>query len=174
MSVDEATDGVRVAPVSNDEWQIVAWLWQAFRQDLAPIVEGLPYSDGRYQAAELNGYPSVDGAGYLAWRPHPKTGEDAPVGFAVVNGLRGDLRSIVGFWVAPAARRYGVGRTLAVDVLSRHSGPWLIGFQHDNVAAGAFWRAVADTAFGAGRWTEEVRPVNGRPDVPPDHMIQSG
>ena len=44
---------------------IVAWLWQAFRQDLAPIVSGLPYADGRYQAAELLRFPSSDGAGYL-------------------------------------------------------------------------------------------------------------
>lgn len=165
--------GVRLAAVSNDEWQIVAWLWQAYRQDMAPIVEGLPYADGRYQAAELNNCPSPNGAGYLAWRSHPKTGEDAPVGFAVVDGLRRDRRSITGFWVAPAVRRYGVGRTLAIDVLSRHDDPWVIGFQHDNVGAGEFWRSVADTAFGAGRWTENLRAVPGRPDVPPDHFIQS-
>jgi predicted acetyltransferase len=164
---------VRVAEVSDDQWEIVAWLWQAFRHDLAPVVHGLPYADGRYQAAELRKYPSPDGTGYLAWRPHPTTGEDAPVGFAVVSGLEGDERSVAGFWVTPAARRDGVGRALAMAVLGRHEGPWVIGFQQDNRAAGVFWRSVADAAFGPGHWREIERPVPGMPHVPPDHLIES-
>lgn len=154
-----ASPPFEVRPVSDDQWPIVAWLWQAFRNDVALIVHGLPYADGRYQAAPLNPFPSPDGAGYLAWRAHPKTGEDAPIAFAVIDGLRGlhgARRSIVGFWVAPAARRDGVGRVLALDVLARHPGPWSIGFQHDNPAAGEFWRSVADEAFGAGRWRVEL------------------
>jgi GNAT superfamily N-acetyltransferase len=165
--------GVSVRPVRDDQWEIVAWLWQLFRHDLATIVHGLPYAGGRYQAAQLTRFPSPDGAGYLAWRAHPKTGEDAPVGFALVDGIEGDRRSVVGFWVAPVVRREGLGRRLAIDVLSRHAGPWSIGFQHDNVGAARFWRDVADEAFGPGRWSEEQRPVPGRPDVPPDHFIES-
>ena len=38
-----------VRRVGEDEWQIVAWLWQCFRHDLALVVSGLPYADGRYQ-----------------------------------------------------------------------------------------------------------------------------
>lgn len=117
--------------------------------------------------------PSSDSAGYLVWRPHPKTGEDAPVGFALVDGLERDRRSVVGFWVAPVVRREGVGRVLAVEVLSRHNGPWSIGFQHENVAAGVFWRDVANAVFSPGRWSEEQRPVPGLSDVPPDHFIES-
>lgn len=166
-------DRVTVRPVADGEWDVVAWLWQAFRHDLAPIVEGLPYADGRYQAGALRAFPSPDGAGYLALRPHPRTGEDAPVGFALVDGLRGPRRSVVGFWTAPVLRRTGLGRALALDVLARHPGPWTIGFQHDNTAAGAFWRSVADAAFGAGAWSERRRPVPTRPDVPPDHLIES-
>ena len=165
--------GLSIALVSDDQWDIVAWLWQAFRHDLALIVNGLPYADGRYQAAELKRYPSASGVGYLAWRPHPKTGESAPVGFALVNGLQDDRRSVTGFWVTPAVRRDGIGRALAIDVLSRHEGPWSIGFQHDNLGAGVFWRAIADEAFGAGRWTESLRQVPGLPGVPPDHFIES-
>jgi predicted acetyltransferase len=150
-----------------------AWLWQLFRHDLARIVSGLPYGDGRYQAAQLKRFPSPDTAGYLAWRPHPKTGEDAPVGIALVDGLEGDRRSVVGFWVAPVVRREGVGMQLAAEVLGCHHGPWSIAFQHDNVKAGAFWRGVADEVFGQGRWSEEERPVPGLPDVPPDHFIES-
>jgi hypothetical protein len=159
--------------VLDDQWGIVAWLWQLFRHDLASIVNGLPYADGRYQSAQLKELPSPKGAGYLAWRSHPKTGEDAPVGFAVVDGLESDRRSVVGFWVAPVVRRGGVGRRLAIEVLSRHEGPWSIAFQHENVDAGAFWRDVADAVFGPGQWSEEQRPVPGLPDVPPDHFIES-
>lgn len=168
-----SADRTRIRPVSDDQWGIVAWLWQLFRHDLATIVNAFPYADGRYQSAQLKAFPSPDGAGYLAWRAHPKTGEDAPIGFAVIDGLERDRRSVVGFWVAPTARRDGVGRMLAIDVLTRHDGPWSIGFQHDNVAAGVFWRGVADAVFGPGRWSESQRPVPGLPDVPPDHWIES-
>jgi hypothetical protein len=65
------------------------------------------------------------------------------------------------------------GPRLAIDVLSRHDGPWFIAFQHDNVSAGKFWRGVADEAFGPGQWSQEQRPVPGLPDAPPDHFILS-
>jgi predicted acetyltransferase len=160
-----------VEPVADDQWQIVAWLWQAFRHDLAPIVNGLPYADGRYQAAQLDAFPSADGAGYLAWRPHPNTGSTAPVGFALVTGLLGERRSVAGFWITPVLRGEGIGQLLAHHALIRHEGPWSIGFQHDNLAAGEFWRKVAVIEFGPGRWSEVQRPVPGLPDVPPDHFI---
>ena len=152
---------------------MLRWLWQAFRSDLAPIVHGLPYPDGRYQAAELDRLPHPDVVGYVARRPHPNTGEDAPIAFALVEGICSDTRSIGAFWVAPAARHGGVGRRLARDVLDRHPGPWTIPFQHDNEAAGAFWRRVADDAFGVQGWTEEQLAVPGKPHVPPDHWIRS-
>lgn len=179
MSSDElpgagsAPGRISVRAVADDQWHIVAWLWQLFRHDLAPIVHGLPYADGRYQAAQLAQFPSANGAGYLGWRPHPKSGVDAPVGFAVVDGLLAARRSVVGFWVAPVARHQGVGRLLAIDVLARHPGPWSIGFQQQNIAAGVFWRAVADEVFGPGRWSEIQRPVPGLANVPPDHFIES-
>lgn len=170
---DSSVADVHVRPVLDDEWAIVAWLWQAYRNDLAVVVNGLPYADGRYQKARLMKYPSLDVAGYLAWRAHPKTGEEAPIAFAVVEGLEGDRRSIEGFWVAPALRREGIGRQFALDILSRHDGPWTIVFQHDNFGALQFWRNVAECAFGSGRWSEEERAVPGLPDVPPDHYIFS-
>ena len=109
----------------------------------------------------------------MAWRAHPKTGEDAPIGFAVIKGLTGDRRSIEGFWVTPVVRREGVGTQFARQVLSRHEGPWTIAFQHDNTGAGIFWRTVANAVFGPGRWTEDERPVPGLPTAPPDHYIES-
>jgi ribosomal protein S18 acetylase RimI-like enzyme len=165
-------ESVRFSPVGERDWSVVAWLWQLFRHDLAPTVHGLPYADGRYQAAPLASLPSADGAGYLAWRPHPNTGLDAPVGFALVGGLLGERRSITGFWVTPVLRREGIGRALALHTLSRHPGPWSIGFQHENISAVRFWRAIADIAF-AGGWSEVRRPVPNRPHAPADHIIES-
>jgi len=169
--VPDAATEIRAA--RDDEWPVVAWLWQLFRHDLALVVDGRPYADGRYQHGLLDTAPSPDLAALLALQPHPKTGEQAPVGFAVVDGLTGERRSIAGFWTAPVVRRTGVGRALAVAALSAHPGPWRIGFQHDNTGAGAFWRRVADQAFGPRGWTEVRQPVPGLPDVPPDHLIDS-
>lgn len=160
-------------PVSDDEWSILAWLWQSYRHDLAKIVNGFPYADGRYQAATLNQFPMTDGVAYLAWRPHPKIGDDAPIAFALIKGLTGERRSIEGFWVTPAARGAGIGMTLAKRVLSLHEGPWVIAFQHDNVGAGVFWRRVANSVFGREQWSEEMRAVPGLPAAAFDHFIQS-
>ena len=165
--------GVTLDAVADSEWSIVAWLWQAFREDLSPVVHGLPYADGRFGAAPLEGFPSDDGVGYLARSPHPNSGAPAPVAFALVSGLRGPSRSLAAFWVAPPLRRTGLGRALALAVLDRHPGPWQIGFQHDNRGAGAFWRRVADAAFGPGGWAETEESVPGRPHVAPDHFIRT-
>jgi predicted acetyltransferase len=162
-------------PVADDQWPLVAWLWQAYRGDLAPIVQGLPYADGRYAHGPLDAYPAPDRAGYLAWQPHPNTGEEAPVGLALVSGLGGERRHVDAFWTAPAARRGGLGLRLAAYVVARHPGPWAIAFQHDNPAAGAFWRRVATELFGQEgvAWTEERRPVPGKLEVPPDHWVET-
>ena len=85
---------IDIRPVSESEWSTLGWLWQCFRHDLALVVGGLPYPDGRYQTRGLPEGPTADVAAYLAWRPHPRTNEPAPVGFAVVDGLAQERRSI--------------------------------------------------------------------------------
>lgn len=161
-----------VRPVAADQWDVVAWLWQDFRHDLGTAVQGFPYADGRYQHALLDSYPRADRVGYLLWQPHPRTGEDAPVAFALVSGLDAGRCGLDAFFVVPAARRGGLGLRFALDVIGRHPGAWEVGFQHDNAAAGAFWRRVAEAAWG-GAWAETTEPVRGRPDVPPDHWIRT-
>lgn len=162
-----------IAPVADHEWAVVGWLWQAYREDVAELVDGLPYADGRYQYGELAPFPSADAAGYLGWRPHPRTGEQAPVGFALVSGLLGPRYSMTAFWVAPAARRTGVGFALARHAVAAHPGPWTIAFQHDNRAAAGLWRKVADDSFGVGGWVETERPVVRAPWASPDHWIET-
>jgi len=162
---------VDIRPVAGDQWGIVAWLWQDFRHDLGAVVNGFPYADGRYRHEWLDQHPRPDGAGYLAWAPHPNTGEDAPVAFALVTGVGGERLGMQAFFVVPAARRSGLGRRFALDVIARHPGPWEIAFQHDNVGAGHFWRVVATEAWGDA-WAETEEPVPGK-DVPPDHWIRT-
>lgn len=158
--------------VADHEWSVVARLWQDFRHDLAPVVNGFPYADGRYRHAWLDDYPAPDRCGYLARAAHPNTGESAPVGFALVRGLDDDVRTMQAFFVVPAARRGGLGLDLALDVIRRHPGPWVVPFQHDNLPARSFWPRVATAAWG-DRWVETTEPVPGRPDSPPDHWIRT-
>ncbi len=154
-----------VRPVAgDDDWSVVAWLWQAFRHDLAPIVGAYPRADGRYNHTWLDEWAASDDAtAYVAWH------DEAPVGFAIVNRLQDGPRGMGAFWVAPVVRRTGLGRRLARDVIGRHPGDWDIAFQQDNLGAGRFWRLVADELLTD--WTEEARPVPGKPDVPPDTWI---
>ncbi len=160
-----------IRPVAEDQWSIVAWLYQDFRHDLASVVNGFPYSDGRYRHEWLDEYPAADRFGYLVWAPHPNHSDElAPIAFALVKQVDESHRELAALFVVPAARYDGLGRRLALDVLGRHPGQWSIAFQHDNVAARGLWRKVAREAFDDG-WTEEQRPVPGKPDVPPDHWI---
>lgn len=168
-----ASAALQLEPVKDTEWDVLRWVWQLFRYDLAAVTDAYPYGDGRYQARILDGTPSPDLAAYIVWRPHPKTSERAPVAFALVDGLTGPRRSIAGFWVLPKLRRTGAGRELALEVLRTHPGPWLIGFQHNNTSAGPFWRSVAEQAFGEKQWIETRSPIASRPDEPPDHIITS-
>ena len=124
----------------------MAWLWQAYRSDLAPIVRGLPYADGRYAHGPLDGYPGPDRAGYLGLAAAPEHRLRRPVGFALVSGLDGERCHMDAFWTAPVARRGGLGLELASYVIEQHPGPWTIAFQHDNTAAEGFWRRVATAA----------------------------
>ena len=163
---------VQFARVEDDQWEIVAWLWQAFRNDLAPVLNAFPYADGRYRHARLEEYPGPDREGWLAWDPHPNTGELAPTGFSLVSGIGTPAQALAEFFVVPAARRGGTGRQLAGHVLAQHPGPWTVAFQHDNEAAGRFWRAVFTTAFDDG-WAETEERVPGKPHLPPDHWIRS-
>jgi predicted acetyltransferase len=162
-----------IRPVQGPEYEVLAWLWQCFRHDLAGFVAGVPYPDGRYQPAGLPTGPSDDVAAYLVRQPHPRTGEPAPVAFVVVKGLTSDRNNLSAMWVTPTARSTGLGRQLALDVIRRHPGAWTMAFQAANERAVAFWRRTADEAFGAGNWREVERAVPGDRQLPPDHWIET-
>ncbi len=132
MTDDDAPGRVRASPLASirpvevGEWPIVAWLYQVFRHDLALVVRGLPYADGRYAHRPLDAYPSPDHHGYLAWRDHPNTSEPAPIAFALVERLAPSRWSLAAFWVSPVVRRDGVGSRLALETITRHQGTWEI------------------------------------------------
>jgi predicted acetyltransferase len=108
----------------------------------------------------------------LLWQPHPNTGEDAPVAFALIRDHATGTPYIQAFFVVPAARRGGLGLRFALDVIGRHAGSWQIPYQGGNAAAVGFWRSVARTAWGQN-WSESIEAVPGKPEVPPDHWIRS-
>lgn len=144
-------------------------LWPLFRHDMSEFDQVLPGPDGAFRRerleAALSGDP--DWAAYLLW-----SGEH-PAGLAFVRGLAGPARVLNSFFVVRGARRRGVGRHAARQVLARHPGCWEVAFQDTNPAAVRFWRRVATEATGraGATWTEELRPVPGRPELPPDSWI---
>jgi predicted acetyltransferase len=151
---------------------VVERLWQLYRHDLsefrgthgpAGFRGSLPDEDGLYHGRGL--VPFLEGdpdrAAYLFFDG------PSPVGFAFVAGVAGASRLMHEFFLVRGARGRGLAQAAAWDVLSRHPGEWEIPFQENNVAAARFWRGVASTAAGDA-WSEERRPVPGKPEVPPD------
>jgi predicted acetyltransferase len=107
----------------------------------------------------------VDRCGYLI------VSHEAPVGFAMVRGLSGQMRVVGEFFVVRAVRRRGVGRRAAAQLLRLHPGRWEIPFQEENPGAAGFWRRVAADLVGSS-WREDRRPVPGKPHLPPDVWLR--
>lgn len=140
-------------------------LWLLFRHDMSELTGTLPRPDGTYRAERLaSAFEDPDWAPYLL-----ATGEH-PVGLAFVRGLSGPKRVLASFFVVRGARRTGIGLRAARQVISLHPGPWEIAFQDANPPAVNLWRRVA-TELAGDAWTEERRPVPGRPDIAPDVWI---
>lgn len=141
-------------------------LWLLFRHDLSELTGTLPRPDGTFRSERLeSAFADED------WAPYLLTGGEHPVGLAFVRGVTGPTRVLNSFFVVRGARRTGIGRRAARHVLGLHPGPWEIAFQDANLPAVNFWRRVATDVAGDD-WTEQRRPVPGRPDVPPDVWIR--
>ncbi|GAA3487341.1 GNAT family N-acetyltransferase [Streptomyces cremeus] len=154
-----------VRPAYEADRPVLERLWLMFRHDLSEFGGQLPFADGTYRSDWLRmAFEEADRAPYLLL-----SGEH-PVGFALVRGLDGTTRVLNGFFVVRGARRSGIGLRAVAEVVARHPGPWEIAFQDANAGAVRFWRRVAAEIAGDA-WTEERRPVPGRPDLPPDVWI---
>jgi predicted acetyltransferase len=141
---------------------VVERLWQLYAHDLSEFRGAMPDHEGLFRPGRLPSYFSdADRCGYLIRHG------SAPAGFALVRGISEGPRVMGEYFVVRAARRQGVGREAAMQVLRTHPGSWEIPFQEQNPGAARFWRRVAEE-LAAASTREERRPVPGKPDVPAD------
>ncbi|MFD2082449.1 GNAT family N-acetyltransferase [Actinopolymorpha cephalotaxi] len=137
-------------------------LWQLYAHDLSEFRGTMPDAAGLFKWTRVPDYfDDPDRCGYLVLHG------SAPAGFALVRGLKDDSRLMGEFFVVRAVRRRGVGHDVALELLRLHPGRWEIPFQEENPGAARFWRRIA-TEVAGDRWTEERRPVPGKPQIPPD------
>lgn len=156
---------VTVRPADAADQPVLERLWLMFRHDMSEFQHQLPDAEGAFRSDRLRAaFQDADWAAYLL------TSGSHPVGLALVRNLSGRRRVLNSFFVVRAARGAGLGLRAVRDVVARHPGPWEVAFQDANTAAVRFWRRVATELTGDG-WTEERRPVPGRPDAPPDVWI---
>lgn len=161
------TAGVMLRAITPDDGALVDRLWQLYVHDLSQSRGSMPNAEGLFKH------------GHLAWyrsEPHNWSGyivmyDGAPAGFAFVSEVwDGDKRTIGDFFVVRGVRRRGVGYDVARQLIASRPGRWEIAFQAENSGAPEFWRRVV-TSFVGDAWTEELRPVPDKPDIPPDHWL---
>jgi predicted acetyltransferase len=154
-----------VRPATAADRPVVERLWLMFRHDLSEFWGALPDRDGTFRTDRLHLALTDDD-----WAPYLLTCGDRPVGLAFVRSLSGPTRVLNAFFVVRGARRAGIGLHAVRQIVAGHPGPWEVAFQDSNPTAVNFWRRVA-TEIAGDAWTEERRPVPGRPDIPPDVWI---
>jgi predicted acetyltransferase len=168
------TSELELRPLTPELRPVIERLWQLYRHDLSEFRGthepsgfrgSLPERDGAFHTRGLVPYldDDVDRAAYVF---HSGTN---PVGFAFISGLRSHAHLMSEFFVVRGLRGHGLARAAVDELFSRHPGEWEIPFQENNVAAARFWRRVAAEAGKNVR--EELRPVPGKPEVPPDVWI---
>lgn len=161
---------VRLA--TPEDRPVLALLWQLFKHDMSEFVtSSFPGPDGRFKTGVLDAALSVPGwAAFLFWAAGPAASGDRPVGYALVSQTDQPVRLLASFFIVRGARRSGVGLRAACHVIRRYPGRWEIAFQDANAGAARLWRRVA-TELAGDAWTEDHRPVPGKPQVPPDAWI---
>ncbi|MGW5191264.1 GNAT family N-acetyltransferase [Kribbella sp. NPDC004138] len=141
-------------------------LWLMFRHDMSEFQGQLPRPDGSYRTEwlenALTGHP--EWAGYVI-----SLGEN-PVGFCLMRALQQPVHVLNGFFMVRPVRRSGFGLRAVQEVLAHHPGPCEVAFQASNEKAVRFWQRVA-TEISSDVWTQEARPIPGKPDTPPDLWI---
>jgi predicted acetyltransferase len=151
--------------VTPQQRGVVERLWQLYAHDLSEFRGAMPGGDGLYKPGRLPTYfGDPDRCGYLIWSGA------ALAGFALIRGSSGEPRIMGEFFVVRAARKRGVGHAAALELFGLHPGRWEIAFQEENPGAARFWRRVATDAVGT-TWQQELRPVPGRPGIPPDTWL---
>ena len=141
-------------------------LWQLYVHDLSEFRGTTPRPDGSYRRGHLGWYDRNDDdrVAYLG-----RLG-DRPVGFALVRGLRADVRHMGEFFVVRSARGAGHARVFAEQVVRAHPGRWEIAFQEENARAARFWRRLGAEVLTD--MEEEGRAVPGKPYLPADRWVR--
>jgi predicted acetyltransferase len=152
-------------PARASDRELMERLWLLFRHDLSEFLGVLPNPDGTFRNERLQSAFNDPG-----WAAYLLMLADRPAGFAVVRALNSPVRVLTAFFVVRGVRRTGIGMLGVKAVVAAHPGRWEVAFQDANTGAVRFWRRVA-TEIAGDAWTEERRPVPGRPDVPPDVWI---
>ncbi|MBE1876870.1 GNAT family N-acetyltransferase [Myceligenerans sp. TRM 65318] len=171
------TGSLTTRPATPEDAVLLERLWLLFRHEMSGLTGTLPNPDGTFRRERLDAALTDPGRLAVLARATPRAdgpgghaGGPRPVGFALVRDTTAPTRVLNSFFVVRGARRSGVGRRFAAEVLALFPGPWEIAFQDTNTPAVHFWRAVATDAAGDA-WTEERRSVPGRPDLSPDTWI---
>ncbi len=151
--------------ITDGDRPLVERLWQLYSHDMSEVRRTLPGAEGLYKPGRLPGYfGDPDRCGFLVMH------DEAPAGFAFIDGLRGPARKMGDFFVVRGVRRQGIASGVARALFARYPGRWEIGFQAGNPGAPEFWRRVATDTAGTA-WREELRPVPNKPHIPHDHFI---
>jgi predicted acetyltransferase len=162
---DNKQPGSSLRLASQSDRPVVERLWLMFRHDLSEFSGQLPNPDGAFRSERVEAAFTDPG-----WAAYLLQNDGRPAGLALVRGLTSPTRTLNSFFVVRGTRRTGLGRRAVSDLVAQHPGPWQVAFQDANVTAVHFWRRVAREIAGTA-WTEDRRPVPGRPDLPPDVWI---
>ena len=166
----EGQEVVEVRPGRrDDQWSIVEWLWQAYRNDMAHLLTGSFPCVGRPLQARAARRASRQRRPRrlprLAPAPAAGRGRTGGPGPGRRHRWRAPRRSRR-FWVVPGARRSAIGP--AARARRDRPLPGAVGRSRSSTTtsapagSGAAWRS---DAFGDG-WTEEARPVPGPARAP--------
>ncbi len=163
--IDPVDTSVALRDLTDHDRPLIERLWQLYSHDMSEVRQTLPNAEGLFKPGRLPTYfGDPDRCGYLI------SCDDAPVGFAFIEGLTDDTRMIGDFFVARGVRRQGIASRVAKDLFTRYPGRWEIGFQEGNPGAPEFWRRVVSDTVGTA-WREGLRPVPNKPHIPHDHFI---
>lgn len=127
--------------VSPQNKQLLSLLLQEYLAETAIFYGDRPDENGRYPYPYLDLYFSdPERKAYFI------ASADAPAGFVLINrfSVFGDDVdwSVAEFYIRPAFRRQGLGRSVMEEIFRRHKGRWELVFSLENNAAEAFWRSV--------------------------------
>ena len=148
---------LRVARAESTDEQVIADLLQQYIKELEAYEPTEQTNDGGFSYAFLSAY-------WVDPDRHPFlfTVDGNVAGFALVrNGSEfaeeGPVMEMAEFFVLPAYRRLGIGRTAANHLFTTFAGEWVVSVVQGNDPAQAFWSRAISAPFGSALRKTEVR-----------------